>query len=165
MWGAVVNLSRNFARQSLMWLPASKARVAVRWAMAAPFLLKCHLRVNADVVMNTSHILSPEVRPPAGRPALMHARMRAARMRACVRACSGPSRSHACSSLAGISFPWVAVWLSCRRPACIHVYMLHTPYTYSIPCAALYPWRPWTLCFGNAVWQLKRKTVQRHMGQ
>lgn len=61
IWGAVVNLSRNFARQSLMWLPPSKARVAVRWAMAAPFLLKCHLRVNADVILNTSHILSPEV--------------------------------------------------------------------------------------------------------
>ena len=29
MWGSVVNLSRNFARQSLLWLPQQQAAVAV----------------------------------------------------------------------------------------------------------------------------------------
>ncbi|KAG2494372.1 hypothetical protein HYH03_007429 [Edaphochlamys debaryana] len=60
IWGAVVNLSRNFARQSLLWLPAPQARVAVRWMMAAPYLLKCHLRFNASVRENVSHILLPQ---------------------------------------------------------------------------------------------------------
>ncbi|KAG2429749.1 hypothetical protein HXX76_010533 [Chlamydomonas incerta] len=60
VWGSVVNLSRNFCRQSLLWLPAREARVAVRWMMAAPYLLKCHLRFNASVRENVSHILMPQ---------------------------------------------------------------------------------------------------------
>ncbi|GFR51462.1 hypothetical protein Agub_g13871 [Astrephomene gubernaculifera] len=60
IWGAVVNLSRNFSRQSMLWLPASKARVAVRWMIAAPYLLKCHLRFNASVRENVSHVLLPQ---------------------------------------------------------------------------------------------------------
>ncbi|GLI66990.1 hypothetical protein VaNZ11_011086 [Volvox africanus] len=60
VWGAVVNLSRNFARQSMLWLPPKLARVAVRWMMAAPYLLKCHLRFNASVRENVSHILMPK---------------------------------------------------------------------------------------------------------
>eukprot|EP00198_Chlamydomonas_reinhardtii_P012718 XP_001702055.1 predicted protein [Chlamydomonas reinhardtii] len=60
IWGSVVNLSRNVCRQSLLWLPAREARVAVRWMMAAPYLLKCHLRFNASVRENVSHILMPQ---------------------------------------------------------------------------------------------------------
>ncbi|KAG2434369.1 hypothetical protein HYH02_012384 [Chlamydomonas schloesseri] len=60
IWGSVVNLSRNFCRQSLLWLPTREARVAVRWMMAAPYLLKCHLRFNASVRENVSHILMPQ---------------------------------------------------------------------------------------------------------
>ncbi len=45
--------------QCMLWLPPEKARVAVRWMMASPYLLKCHLRFNADVRENVYHILLP----------------------------------------------------------------------------------------------------------
>lgn len=47
----------------MLWLPPEKARVAVRWMMAAPYLLKCHLRFNADVRENVFHILLPRGNP------------------------------------------------------------------------------------------------------
>lgn len=47
--------------------------MAVRWMMAAPYLLKCHLRFNASVRENVSHILMPQVPGPR---------------RGCVRACA-----------------------------------------------------------------------------
>ena len=46
IWGNVVNLSRNYARLVLEWAPADKRHVAsaaVRWAMAAPHVLRGHI--------------------------------------------------------------------------------------------------------------------------
>ena len=79
IWGNVVNLSRNYARLVLEWAPADKRHVAsaaVRWAMAAPHVLRGHIhqlkadsyRVSGDLEASLVHIVcskSPHNSSPA----------------------------------------------------------------------------------------------------
>jgi hypothetical protein len=61
VWGSVVNLSRNFARQSLLWLPPQQAAVAVRRKQKRPAHWARH-------AASSSSLTPADLAPPAVLP-------------------------------------------------------------------------------------------------
>ncbi|KAL6750126.1 Bestrophin, RFP-TM, chloride channel-domain-containing protein [Haematococcus lacustris] len=63
LWGSVVNLSRNYARQVMLWAPperTSVARLGARWMAIAVHVMRAHLRQKhlGRVTQEASHLLT-----------------------------------------------------------------------------------------------------------
>ncbi|GAX75090.1 hypothetical protein CEUSTIGMA_g2534.t1 [Chlamydomonas eustigma] len=63
IWGQIVNFARNYARMMLQWSAPDKghvAKAAVRWAAAAPHVLRGYIRQMKDeACKEAAHILLP----------------------------------------------------------------------------------------------------------
>ncbi|EFN53823.1 hypothetical protein CHLNCDRAFT_32075 [Chlorella variabilis] len=63
MWGSMVNRSRDFTRQALGYVPESQPELRsmlVRWSIAYPRALMCHLRPGENIEEEVKDILKPE---------------------------------------------------------------------------------------------------------
>eukprot|EP00197_Chlamydomonas_leiostraca_P011007 CAMPEP_0202885580 /NCGR_PEP_ID=MMETSP1391-20130828/41735_1 /ASSEMBLY_ACC=CAM_ASM_000867 /TAXON_ID=1034604 /ORGANISM="Chlamydomonas leiostraca, Strain SAG 11-49" /LENGTH=705 /DNA_ID=CAMNT_0049568831 /DNA_START=42 /DNA_END=2159 /DNA_ORIENTATION=+ len=63
VWGSVVNLSRNYARQMMIWAPPERthiARMGARWMAVAVHVMRAHLRAKhtGRVTQEAGHLLT-----------------------------------------------------------------------------------------------------------